>query len=152
MSKISFGLLLCFMSVSAMAGAGIYKWTDPSGKVYFSDRPPEGSVKSLEKVKSASPAPAADEKDKKAAPTKAVEKSKGEDEKKVASAAAAEEKRVNDCKRAQESVRVFESGKRIGSVNEKGESVVLDKDEIAVRAGEAKKIADELCAPPAAAK
>ena len=44
------------MLVAASAGAQMYRWVDKDGKVYYTDTPPPGATKGVEK-RSASPAP-----------------------------------------------------------------------------------------------
>jgi glutaredoxin len=46
---IAFGLLACALSVQAQ----LYRWTDDSGKVYYTDTPPPANAKNVQKKGSA---------------------------------------------------------------------------------------------------
>jgi hypothetical protein len=52
---IAFSLLACALTAQAQ----LYRWTDDSGKVYYTDTPPPATAKNVEKKASARPASAA---------------------------------------------------------------------------------------------
>ena len=148
----------------AAAGAQSYKWVDKDGKVRYSDIPPPGGVK-FSAVKppastgtpAASPASDGAKDAAKAAPKgpltpveqeQAYRKRKLEEEearKKQEDALAADQTRKQNCDRAQENVRVLESGQRITRTDAKGERYFVDDDQRAKDIEVARKSAADWC-------
>lgn len=127
------------------AQAQAYRWVDKDGKVRYGDVAPPGVKATRLKGLPAAPAQAAPDKEgkegKDAPKTPMSEeqafrkrqiKAKEEEEKAQKAEAAAQEKKVN-CTAAQENLRTLQSGRRISSVNAKGETVVLDDTQLKQR-------------------
>jgi hypothetical protein len=157
---VAIWMMLC---LSMPASAQLYKWVDSNGKVQYSDKPPPSNIKT-EKLREAAPAPSppplsetkGDEKKDaaKAGPKTAAEqeqafrkrkldaaKSQEEQDKKQAQARDKEE----NCKRAKASLANLELGGRQMRMDEKGERVFLDDQQIAQEIVRVRKIAASVC-------
>ena len=159
---VTIWLTLCLV---LPASAQMYKWVDSNGKVQYSDKPPPGNVKS-EKLREPPPAPAPSaaaagegkgepRKDAaKAGPKTVAEqeqafrkrqadaaKAQQEAEKKVA---AAREKAEN-CKRAKSALASYELSGRQSRIDEKGERVFMDEQQIAQEKAKAQQIIASNC-------
>jgi hypothetical protein len=157
--SVALALALC-MALPALAQT--YKWVDSDGRVQYSDKPPPGNIKS-EKLSAPAraSAPAASEgkgaaqKDAaKAAPKTPAEqdqafrkrqldagKALDEDaQKKVEARAKAE-----NCKRAKAALANLQIGGRQMRIDEKGERVFLDDQQIAQEAAKATQEATAAC-------
>jgi hypothetical protein len=169
MRRLSVGICLV-LYLALPASAQMYKWVDSNGKVQYSDKPPPGNVKT-EKLRDPAPAPAAStpatgedkggpkkEADKrdaaKAGPKTVAEqeqafrkrqvdanKAQEEDKKKQA----AESDREENCRRAKASLANFEIGGRQTRIDEKGERVFMDEQQIAQETARVKQIAAAAC-------
>ncbi len=158
--SVAIWMMLC---LSMPASAQLYKWVDSNGKVQYSDKPPPSNIKT-EKLREAAPAPSppaliepkGDEKKDaaKAGPKTAAEqeqafrkrqldaaKSQEEQEKKQAQAREREE----NCKRAKASLANLELGGRQMRMDERGERVFLDDQQIAQEIARVRKIAASVC-------
>jgi hypothetical protein len=144
------GSMLVF---TALASAQMYRWVDEDGRVHYTSTPPPPGVKArtLRAPSTApAPAPAADDaakdagaKDARKGPLTPAEQeqefrkrqleAQKAREKEALAAKDAEAKQEN-CARARETLRTFESGQRISRTNAQGERYYLDDD---ARAGEA---------------
>lgn len=120
--------LLC-LAVSGGTSATLYKWTDPNGRVVYSDQPPTGNVKT-EVVQGAPPPSnpnavkdlAAKDLELKKRQTDAVEKDKKSEAERVQLA-----KRNEQCARTQSQIRQLASEQvALIRYNEKGEAVYVD--------------------------
>lgn len=130
MSRALVAALIC----AALAGptlAATYKWTDASGRVVYSDIPPQGDVK-YERVGVAAPPPAstkavqdmaAKEVEMKKRQADAAEKDKKADEKRIEA-----NKRAEMCQRAESNIRNL-AAEQIPMMryNQKGEAFYLDE-------------------------
>ncbi len=145
---LALGLVLGCANV---AFAQQFKWTDPDGGVRYGNVAPPG-VKATRLAPPPSgpgPAPAAG-----VAPAtpadaeieyrKRQREAQAKAEKQALEAKDAEAKAGN-CQRAQEAVRVFESGQRIARVDAKGERYFPDAAAIADERAKAEQIARENC-------
>ncbi|ALV07817.1 DUF4124 domain-containing protein [Roseateles depolymerans] len=130
--------LLCGAMLLSLAPAAQaqWKWRDADGRVQYSDRPPPGHVaeKDILARPSASalramsaPAAAASAPASAAAPGKsASDAAKAEKERKAAEDKRRAEQNAENCRQAQDQLKMLESGIRIRQTNDKGEAVVLD--------------------------
>ncbi len=137
--------LLCGAMLLSLAPAAQaqWKWRDAEGRVQYSDRPPPGhvaekdilarpSASALRAMSApAAPAPAAASGPASAAaPGKsasdAAKAEKAEKERKAAEEKRRAEMNAENCRQAQDQLRLMESGVRIRQTNDKGEPVVLD--------------------------
>jgi hypothetical protein len=149
-------LALCLVILPAWAD--LYKWTDESGKVHYSDQPPPGDVKKSEAIKPPKSAAAdvsgatganASAKPKTAAELdmefrkRRVEAAEAESKAQKEQEAAAEKKR--NCQRATAQVASLERGGRITRPGPNGEQNYMSDDEIAKEVVSARKAADSWC-------
>lgn len=157
-------VLLAAMSLAGAALAQQYKWVDQDGKVRYGDSPPPG-VKATPlrpPPPPASPPPSSGKagavaKDAKAAPKgpltpaeqeadyrrRQIEAQKAQ-EKDQKAAQEAQAKRDN-CARAQEQLRLIESGQRIARTDAKGERYFLDDAQIAQEAVKGRQSVSQWC-------
>lgn len=163
--RISTTLLSLTLAI-AVSGvqAQTYRWIDKDGKKRYGDVVPPGVKATLMKPPSGAAGPAQGEKEaqgdkaetgaEKKSPALSVTpeqayrerqlKAKDAQEKAEKERLAAERKRQN-CAAAQESLRTLESGRRLSSVNAKGETVVLDEAQVKARIEVARKAAEDSC-------
>lgn len=137
--------LLCGAMLLSLAPAAQaqWKWRDADGRVQYSDRPPPGHV--AEKDILARPsssalramsAPAAAASTPASSPASAAASAKSASDAAKAEKAEKERKAADDkrraeinaenCRHAQEQLRMLDSGVRVSQVNDKGERVALD--------------------------
>lgn len=130
----------------------LYKWTDASGRVVYSDQPPTGNVKV--EIVGAAPPPAnpnavKDMAAKDAQFAKRVAE-KGEDAKKTEKARTDDEVKLNACRTLRlQLVQLGSSQYLLYKLNEKGEQVVMDDDERARQRAIAERLLREYQCPPA---
>ena len=157
MKRLSTAIWLA-LCLALPASSQMYKWVDSDGKVQYSDKPPPSNIKA-EKLRT--PAPAAGE-DKaavqkdaaKAGPKTPAEqdqafrkrqldaaKAQAEEEKKQAQA----RDRADKCRRAKSALANFEIGGRQTRVDENGERVFLDDQQIAQETARARENAAAAC-------
>ena len=164
--SVAIALALC---VALPASAQMYKWVDANGKVQYSDKPPPSNIKT-EKLRAPPPAPSAPatgatagaakagtQKDKDAA--KAGPNTPAEQEqafrKRQAESAKAQEKqaqkdkdagdRAENCKRAKAALANLELGGRQSRIDEKGERVFLDEQQITQETAKARQEVAAAC-------
>jgi hypothetical protein len=155
--SMALGLALC---VALPASAQLYKWVDSDGRVQYSDKPPPSNIKS-EKLSAPARAgaPAASEgkdgtqKDAaQAAPKTAVEQDQAFRKRQLDAAKAQGEEaqtqaktrdRAENCKRAKAALANLQAGGRQVRIDEKGERVFLEDQQIAE---ETAKAGDEAAA------
>lgn len=158
--SVVLGLALC---VALQASAQTYKWVDSDGRVQYSDKPPPGNIKT-EKLRDparAASVPAASEgkgaaqKDAaKTAPKTAAEqdqafrkrqldaaKGQAEEAKKQAEA----RDRAENCERAKAALANLAMGGRQMRIDEKGERVFLDDQQIVRETARAREEAAAMC-------
>lgn len=153
-------VLLALCLLIAPASADLYKWTDETGKVHYSDQPPPSTVKKPETIKqpkpaATSPAAAAEGgKAAKAAPKTAAEQEMefrkrrleaAETEAKAEKDAQAAEEKKRNCERSRAQVASLETGGRITRYGPNGEQIYLNDGEIAKELASARKTADSWC-------
>lgn len=161
MKRLSVALALA-LCVALPASAQLYKWVDADGRVQYSDKPPPSNVKT-EKLSAPARAgaPAVSE-DKGAAqkgaatvaPKTAVQqdqafrkrqldaaKAQGEETQKRADA----RERAENCKRAKAAFANLQIGGRQVRMDEKGERVFLDEQQIAQETAKAREEAAAAC-------
>ena len=129
MSRLLVAVLAC-AAFAAPVCATTYKWTDPNGRVVYSDIPPQGNVK-YETIGGPAPATnpnavqelAAKELEMKKRQTDAADKDKKAEEKRIELA-----KREEQCKRAESNIRQLGMEQvELVRYNEKGEAFVVDE-------------------------
>ena len=159
---VALGMTLC---LALPASAQMYKWVDANGKVQYSDKPPPSNVKT-EKLRSAAPAPApaapaagdakgdAKKDAAQAGPKTAAEQEQAFRKRQLDAAKAQQEEeqkqvaaRVNaeNCKKAKAAVANLQLGGRQVRMDDKGERVFLDEQQIAQELAAAKQEAAAAC-------
>ena len=140
--------------------AETYKWTDPEGKVHYSDQPPPANAKEQVMGKPRKPAastaaPAVTDKGAPAAKAKTyveqeadfkkrqVEAAEREAAEKKKAAEAAEKKR--NCEQARLQLKSLQSGERFRRTNAQGEREYLSDAQIAQEIERGKKTVDNWC-------
>lgn len=153
-------LVLCLLA--APVCAELYKWTDESGKIHYTDQPPPSAAKKSETIKApkhAAPPPAAAPADASGKPPATGPKSvtdqemefrkrrlqQAEGEAKAQKDAQAAEEKKRNCQRSQEQVLAFERGGRVSRYGPNGEQVFLNDQEIQTELVNARKAADSWC-------
>lgn len=160
--SVAIWLMLC---LTLPASAQMYKWVDSNGKVQYSDKPPPSNIKS-DKLHDPTPAPAASapaasegkggaKKDAAKAGPKTVAEQEQAFRKRQLDAAKAQEDegkkqaeerdRAENCKRAKAALASLQLGGRQSRMDEKGERVFLDEQQIAQETARAKQIAATAC-------
>jgi len=144
-------VLAVLMLVSSCAYAqSMYKWVDEKGVTHFSsDPPPDGKAQKIEvkpqpRSTGAQPLiPLTPEEARKRAlelhEERLAREKRDEDARKNADAAKAR------CKRAQDTLAMLRSGRRIRSTNERGERVYMEDDARAAETQNAEKAVDAYC-------
>jgi hypothetical protein len=152
--------------VALPASAQMYKWVDSDGKVHYSDKPPPSNIKA-EKLRTPAPAsaPAASEvkgaaqkdaaKDAaKTGPKTPAEQEQAFRKRQLDAAKAREEEgkkqaqaldKAENCKRAKASVTSLQMGGRQVRIDEKGERVFLDDQQIAQEMAKAQQDVAAAC-------
>ena len=157
--SVALGLALC---VALPASAQMYKWVDSDGRVQYSDKPPPGNIKT-EKLsapaRAGTPAASEGKGESQKDPAKAGPKSTAEQEqafrKRQLDAAKAQEEegqkqavareRAENCRRAKAALTNLQIGGRQVRIDEKGERVFLDDQQIAQEAAKAQQEAAAAC-------
>ncbi len=138
-------VLACALAASTAAFGQLYKWVDKDGKVTYSDQPPpaqQSKQLNLSTGQPSAPARSAVEMDKE------IEKGRAEAREKAKVAAEKERKAEVDeqnCKSARAYLKTVESGVRVSTVDDKGDQVILDDDQIAAERAKAQKAVAEAC-------
>ena len=136
-------LALC----AAPATAALYKWTDASGRVVYSDQPPAGGIKY--EVVGAAPPPdnpnATREMANKDAELRKLQKDRVEDAQKAEKSRADAQKRADVCAQARAAARTYQSDQPLMTTNEKGERTSLEGAERARRLAEQQRLVREYC-------
>ncbi len=163
MKRLSVAIALALW-LALPASAQMYKWVDADGKVQYSDKPPPSNIKT-EKLRAparAASTPAASEAKggaQKDATTKTGPKTAAEQEqafrKRQLEASKAEEEagqkqadareRAENCKRAKAALTSLQIGGRQARIDEKGERVILDDQEVAQATARAQQEAAAAC-------
>jgi len=158
--SVALGLALC---VALQASAQMYKWVDSDGKVQYSDKPPPSNIKT-EKLRvpgRAASAPAASEgkgaaqKDAAKAGPKTAAQEEQAFRKRQLDASKAQEaetqkqaealERAENCKRAKAALAILQIGGRQMRIDEKGERVFLDDQQIGQETARAQQEAATAC-------
>jgi hypothetical protein len=158
--SVAIWLMLC---LALPASAQMYKWVDSNGKVQYSDKPPPSNIKT-EKLREPGPAasaPAAAEgkggakKDAaKAGPKTAAEQEQAFRKRQADATKAQQEEgqkqaeasdRAENCKRAKAALANLQIGGRQMRIDEKGERVFLDDQQIAQETARARQEAATAC-------
>jgi len=127
---LTFALAISTFAGAAPAWGALYKWTDANGRVVYSDQPPPGDMK-IDVI--AAPPPASNPNAMKDLVNKEVESKKQQQEaaansKKALQQRADAEKRLDACKSARaEITRLAADQIILYSVNEKGETIVMNE-------------------------
>jgi len=144
------------MAFALAAGAQQYKWVDKDSKVRYGDAPPPGVKATALKPPPAAPA-AKGAKDAKAAPQRPLTPAEQEaqyrkrqqeaekEREKQAQAGQDADARKENCARAQDSLRTFESGERVARTDAKGERYFLDDSQRAAETAKARKMVADWC-------
>lgn len=138
-------VLACALAVSTAAFGQLYKWVDKDGKVTYSDQPPpaqQSKQLNLNTGVASPPTRSAIERDKE------IEKGRVEAREKAKVASEKERKSEIDqqnCKAARAYLKTVESGVRVSTMDDKGEQVILDDEQIAAERVKAQKAVDEAC-------
>lgn len=167
--SVALGLALC---VALQASAQMYKWVDSDGKVQYSDKPPPSNIKA-EKLRAPAPAPSAPaaseaksgtQKDAakgetpkdaaKAGPKTAAEQEQAFRKRQLDAAKAQQDEgkkqaqardRAENCKRAKAALANLAIGGRQVRIDEKGERVFLDDQQIVQETARAREEAAAMC-------
>ncbi|SFN33020.1 protein of unknown function [Formivibrio citricus] len=137
-------VLLFALTVSGVAAAAVYKWTDADGKVHYSNMPPPTGTKVKQppaQLKGGTVSSIAGPK-----PVQAEEKKNGAAV--PASAPAAQppsEKDPQACAQARARKTFLESGQLTKSVNEKGEVEFMGTEKRQAELAEAEKAIERFC-------
>lgn len=138
-------VLACALAASTAAFGQLYKWVDKDGKVTYSDQPPpaqQSKQLNLNMGVASPPTRSAIERDKE------IEKGRVEAREKAKVASEKERKSEIDqqnCKAARAYLKTVESGVRVSTMDDKGEQVILDDEQIAAERVKAQKAVDEAC-------
>lgn len=138
-------VLACALAASTAAFGQLYKWVDKDGKVTYSDQPPpaqQSKQLNLNTGVASPPTRSAIERDKE------IEKGRVEAREKAKVASEKERKSEIDqqnCRAARAYLKTVESGVRVSTMDDKGEQVILDDDQIAAERVKAQKAVDEAC-------
>lgn len=121
-------LPFCLLLLSFSAHAGLTKWVDAEGKVHYSDEPPPANVnaKTLAVPKAASGVPAEKTYVEQEAERKKTLKTREETEKKAAKQQEDAAAKQKYCASLRSNLATLEKGSRIATLNEKGETVIMD--------------------------
>lgn len=146
-------LFIFAMALAAAASAQQYKWVDQDGKVRYGDTPPPGvkatPLKPPPRGASApDPAPAAKKDGKPLTPEEAFRKRQEEAQKDRDKQAQADQQAAtkrDNCARAQENLRMLESGQRISRTDAKGERYYLEDAQIAQETAKARQAVQQWC-------
>jgi Domain of unknown function (DUF4124) len=171
MKRLSVALVLALCAALA-ASAQMYKWVDSDGKVHYSDKPPPSNIKTeiLRAPGRAAPAPSTSEakggtqtdvtkggtqKDAaKAGPRTAVEQDQAFRKRQLDAAKAQKEEaqkqaqvrdKAENCRRANAALANLQIGGRQIRVDEKGERVYLDDQQIVQETARAREEAAAAC-------
>lgn len=140
--------LLLLIAASAQAGK-IYKWTDKSGEVHYTQTPPPDMHSQEMKVNAQAPQssePSKPDSQKTADKSKnGKTTAKEQAEKQAAVEKKNEEIRKENCKRANKRFRTINAGGRLYDVNEKGERVYWDDDKRASELSDAQQSVEKWC-------
>jgi|ERR1017187_6181799 hypothetical protein len=158
--SVALGLALC---VAVPASAQMYKWVDSDGKVQYSDKPPPSNIKT-EKLRAPPPAPSppaaseakggAQKDATKAGPKTAAEQEQAFRKRQLDAAKAQEEDakkqaqasdKAENCRRAKAALANLQIGGRQMRVDDKGERVYLDDQQIAQETAKAQQEAAAAC-------
>jgi hypothetical protein len=158
--SVALGLALC---LALPASAQMYKWVDSDGRVQYSDKPPPSNIKT-EKLRAPAPAasaPAASEGKgaaqkgaAKAGPKTAAEQEQAFRKRQLDEAKAQEDEgkkqaqardKAENCKRAKAALTNLEIGGRQMRIDEKGERVFLDDQQIVRETAKAQQEAAAAC-------
>ncbi|MBE7524522.1 MAG: DUF4124 domain-containing protein [Burkholderiales bacterium] len=130
------------------ASATLYKWTDASGRVVYSDQPPPGGVK-YDVVGGAAPPDnpnAARDLASQEAQFKKAQRERAEADAKAGKTRADAAKRAEVCEQARAGIRTYQNDNvPVVTINAKGEQVVVDAAERARRLAEQQRLAREYC-------
>jgi len=158
--SVALGLALC---VALPASAQMYKWVDSDGKVQYSDKPPPSNIKTeklREPARAASTPAASDAKGgtpkdaAKVGPKTAAEQEQAFRKRQLDAAKAQEEEgrkqaegsdRAENCKRAKAALANLQIGGRQMRIDEKGERVFLDDQQIAQETARAQQETAAAC-------
>ena len=138
-------VLACALAASTAALGQLYKWVDKDGKVTYSDQPPpaqQSKQLNLNTGVASPPTRSAIERDKE------IEKGRVEAREKAKVASEKERKSEIDqqnCRAARAYLKPVESGVRVSTMDDKGEQVILDDEQIAAERVKAQKAVDEAC-------
>jgi hypothetical protein len=143
-------LFAATLAFAAMALAQQYRWVDKDGRVQYGDVPPPGV--SASRLKGPAAAPAAEPKTKgtltpaeqEAAFRKRQQEAEKDRDKQAQTEQQAQAKRDN-CARAQENLRMLESGQRITRTDAKGERYYLEDTQVAQEAAKARQVVQASC-------
>ena len=154
--KAAFALAMFSMIASGAVAQNLYKWTDSSGKVYYSDQPPPPDARDAKALKrDASPRGGGEEDEGSAAPDSSyAEKEKefqrrraekAEQETKANQAAQADAERKRNCEAAKSNLQSVSAGGRITRRNSAGELEYLGDDDIAAERERAQEVVNQWC-------
>ena len=157
--SVAIWLALCV----ALPASAQYKWVDSGGKVHYSDKPPPSNVKT-EKLRPPPPAPVrpveseagqgSNKEKAQSGPRTAAEQEQAfrkrqadaaKEEKEQSQKEAEARERAENCKRAKAAVANLELGGRQSRINDKGERVFLDDQQVAQETARARQEAASAC-------
>jgi hypothetical protein len=156
-------ILAVMLAFAAAASAQMYRWVDKDGRVHYTSTPPPPGVKSRTMRAPSAPPPAAAPDDAakdagaKDAPKGPLTPAEQEQEfrkrqleaqkarEKEALAVKDAEAKQENCARARETLRTFESGQRVSRTNAQGERYYLDDDARASETEAARQAVRDWC-------
>lgn len=147
--KISVSLIIIFACISAPAVAEIYKWTDDSGRVHFSDKSPGKTAEVVElKQEEVKQAPSSNQNSLENTHRflRALEEEKAVERKKQEKQNKQKKKMASYCSRLKKEITIYEKGYAIVRYNDKGEHEYLTDQEIARQKGKFEQKWQERCA------
>lgn len=138
-------LLVLILAVPAAAVAQLYKYTDKDGKTVYSDVPPPDAPSKTINVPAGGGAAAAKSAVQRDRELDAARKEARERAAKGEQKAQAARQSGDNCAAAKSNYRLYQEGGRIVKLDEKGERVYLDDDEIAEKLEKARAAMEEAC-------
>jgi Skp family chaperone for outer membrane proteins len=141
-------VVCCAALFAGPAAAALYKWTDASGRVIYSDQPPPD--RKVEKI--VKPVPAADpaaarELQKSEEALRERQRERGEEAAKAEKQAVDAKKREELCKQLRGDLDTLRNNVYIYRVEDKGEKVLLSEDDRRKTIAEREKMIKERCTP-----
>lgn len=121
-------LLWCFLLLPGLAGAEIYRWTDASGQVHFSEKPAAGAEQIEVKPQVVERDDATRQREERT--TQFYDARRQEKAQAEAKSAEAQAKRAQECKQLREQLADIQRGGRYFVTEKNGERTWIDEKEV----------------------